>query len=55
LRIRRYALRGFIRLSKNPLRENCLHLSASNIRGIFAAADTALLTQGKDNKVKSAE
>jgi len=30
------------------------HISASRIRGIFGAADTALLTQGKDNKAKSA-
>jgi len=30
------------------------HLSLSNSRMIFAAADAALLPPGKDNKVKSA-
>jgi hypothetical protein len=32
-----------------------LHISASRIREIFGAADEALLTQGEDNKGKSAE
>jgi len=31
------------------------HLSAGNIRGIFAAEDAALLTQSKDDKAKSTE
>ncbi|MDD6188265.1 MAG: hypothetical protein PUB32_01640, partial [Clostridiales bacterium] len=31
------------------------HIPARNVRGIFVAADAALLTQGKDNKAKSAE
>jgi hypothetical protein len=32
-----------------------LHLSAGNFRGIFAADDDALLTQGEEDKVKSTE
>jgi len=55
LKIRQYSWRNFARLGKNPLRENCLHLSARNIRRIFPAADAALLMQSQDNKVKSTE
>ncbi|HWQ51802.1 MAG TPA: hypothetical protein VN369_08395 [Terriglobales bacterium] len=40
---------------ENPLHENCLHRAPGNFRVIFVAADAALLTQGKDNKAKSAE
>ena len=46
-------LRHFHRLNKNPLRKNCLHPTASEFGGIFAATDEALLTQGEDNKGKS--
>jgi hypothetical protein len=35
--------------------KTAMHLSARNFRAIFDAADAALLTQGKDNKAKSAE
>jgi len=51
----KYSLRPLPCLNENPLRKNCLHISASKIREIFVAADAALLTQGKDNKEKSAE
>ena len=47
-------LRPFHRLNKNLLRKNCLHPTASNFGGIFAAANEALLTQGEANKGKSA-
>ena len=47
-------LRPFHRLNKNLLRNNCLHPTASYFGGIFTAADEALLTQGEDNKGKSA-
>jgi hypothetical protein len=35
--------------------KTALHLSVSNFRMIFAAADAALPAQGKDNKAKRAE
>lgn len=35
--------------------ETAMHFSAGNIRGLFAAADEALLTQGEDNKGKRTE
>ncbi|HWP80870.1 MAG TPA: hypothetical protein VN446_09555 [Candidatus Acidoferrum sp.] len=55
LQIRQYSLCDNACLNKNPLYENCLHLTPSNFRAIFVTADTALLTQGTDNKAKSAE
>ena len=35
--------------------KTALHISARNFREIFVAEDAALLTQGKDDKAKSAE
>jgi hypothetical protein len=35
--------------------KTAMHRTPGNFRGIFAAADAALLSQGKDNKAKSAE
>ena len=51
----KYFLHPLSCLHKNQLRKNCLHISASKVREILGAADAALLTQGKDNKAKSAE
>ena len=51
----KYSSRPLPCLDKNLLRKNCMHISASKIREIFVAANAALLTQGKDNKTKSAE
>jgi hypothetical protein len=53
LEIRQYSLRDFGQKIRSV--KTALHLSARNFRGIFVAADAALLTQGKDNKAKSAE
>jgi hypothetical protein len=43
----KYSLRPLPCLNKNSLRKNCF--------AHFGAADEALLTQGEDNKGKSAE
>jgi hypothetical protein len=41
--------------TKIRTRENCFAPVGGPIREIFAAENTALLTQSKDDKVKSAE
>ena len=42
-------------LRKNPLGQNCKHLSADYFRGIFVAEDEASLSYGEDEKAKSAK
>jgi len=54
LRIRRYFEARFCSPEQKPARENCL-APVGEVRGIFAAADAALLAQSQDNKVKSTE